>query len=99
MKVTPVLLLILDGFGYREDPDNNAIALAHKPNFDRLWREFPHTLINASESSVGLPRSQMGNSEVGPQHIGDGRLVYQKLSRVDITIKHGPLSQKPDMTD
>lgn len=99
MKVTPVLLLILDGFGYREDPDNNAIALAHKPNFDRLWREFPHTLINASESSVGLPRSQMGNSEVGHLNIGAGRIVYQELSRVDVAIEDGSFYNNPTLTE
>ena len=54
MKITPVLLLILDGFGYREDTDYNAIALAKKPNFDHFWHKYPHTLINASEQSVGL---------------------------------------------
>jgi len=77
MKITPVLLLILDGFGYREDTDHNAVALAHKPNFDRLWHDYPHTLINASEKSVGLPHEQMGNSEVGHLNIGAGRIVQQ----------------------
>jgi len=52
MNITPVLLLILDGFGYREDADHNAILAAHKPNWDRLWRDYPHTLINASEKFV-----------------------------------------------
>jgi 2,3-bisphosphoglycerate-independent phosphoglycerate mutase len=63
--ITPVLLLILDGFGYREDVDFNAVAHARKPNWDKLWSEYPHTLINTSELSVGLPHGQMGNSEVG----------------------------------
>ncbi|MGA8862842.1 MAG: 2,3-bisphosphoglycerate-independent phosphoglycerate mutase [Gallionella sp.] len=89
MNVTPVLLLILDGFGYREDPDNNAILAARKPNFDRLWRDYPHTLINASEKFVGLPSLQMGNSEVGHLNIGAGRVVYQDLSRVDVDIENG----------
>ena len=84
MKVTPALLLILDGFGYREDPDFNAIAHAHKPNWDRLWRDYPHTLIQASELSVGLPHDQMGNSEVGHLNIGAGRVIYQELTKVDV---------------
>ncbi len=89
MNVTPVLLIILDGFGYREDLDHNAIAAANKPNWDRLWRDYPHTLINASEKSVGLPSRQMGNSEVGHLNIGAGRVVYQELSRVDVDIEEG----------
>src|SRR3989338_3297061 len=64
MNVTPVLLLILYGFGYREEADFNAILAARKPNWDALWRDYPHTLINASEKFVGLPSKQMGNSEV-----------------------------------
>lgn len=89
MKITPVLLIILDGFGYSEDIDYNAIAHAHKPNWDRLWRDYPHTLISTSESSVGLPKGQMGNSEVGHLNIGAGRVVYQELSRVDAAIQDG----------
>ncbi len=87
--VRPVLLVILDGFGYREDDPYNAIAIAHKPNWDRYWREFPHTLINASESAVGLPRGQMGNSEVGHLNIGAGRVVYQDFTRIDLAIQSG----------
>ena len=86
MKITPVLLLILDGFGYSEETDHNAIAHAHKPNWDRLWRDYPHTLICTSELSVGLPQGQMGNSEVGHLNIGAGRVVYQELTRVDAAI-------------
>ena len=89
MKVTPVLLLILDGFGYREEAESNAVLAAHKPNWDALWREHPHTLINASEKFVGLPSQQMGNSEVGHLNIGAGRVVYQDLSRVDVAIEDG----------
>jgi 2,3-bisphosphoglycerate-independent phosphoglycerate mutase len=98
MNVTPVLLLILDGFGYREDPDSNAILAAHKPNWDRLWRDFPHTLINASEKFVGLPSHQMGNSEVGHLNIGAGRLVYQDLSRVDVDIEAGNFFTNPALS-
>ena len=95
MKITPVLLIILDGFGYREDTDYNAIALAHKPNYDRLWSEYPHTLINASEMSVGLPHEQMGNSEVGHLNIGAGRVVQQELTRVDVGIQDGSFYTNP----
>lgn len=96
--VTPVLLLILDGFGYREDTDHNAIAHAHKPNWDRLWRDYPHTLIEASELSVGLPLEQMGNSEVGHLNIGAGRVIYQELTRVDMAIKDGSFFTNPAFT-
>ena len=89
MKTTPVLLLILDGFGYREETENNAIAQARKPNWDRLWSEYPHTLIHTSGLNVGLPDEQMGNSEVGHLNIGAGRVVYQELTRIDLEIKNG----------
>ena len=98
MKVTPSLLLILDGFGYREDPDHNAIAHARKPNWDRLWGAYPHTLINASELWVGLPQGQMGNSEVGHLNIGAGRVVYQELSRVDVAIQDGSFYSNPSLS-
>lgn len=95
MNVTPVLLLILDGFGYREETDSNAVAAAHKPNWDALWRDYPHTLIHASEKFVGLPTGQMGNSEVGHLNIGAGRVVYQDLSRVDVAIEDGTFFSNP----
>jgi len=98
MNVTPVLLLILDGFGYREDPDHNAILAARKPNWDRLWNDYPHTLIDASEKFVGLPLLQMGNSEVGHLNIGAGRVVYQDLSRVDLEIEDGSFFTNPALT-
>lgn len=85
----PVLLLILDGFGYRENPDHNAIALAAKPNWDKLWRDYPHTVISTSGLDVGLPEGQMGNSEVGHLNIGAGRVVYQELTRIDLAIRDG----------
>ena len=89
MNPTPALLLILDGFGYREDADFNAVLAARKPNWDALWRDYLHTLINASEKFVGLPTGQMGNSEVGHLNIGAGRVVYQDLSRIDVAIEDG----------
>lgn len=99
MNITPVLLLILDGFGYREEADFNAISAARKPNWDRLWRDYPHTLINASEKHVGLPSQQMGNSEVGHLNIGAGRVVYQDLSRVDVSIEDGSFFTNPALTN
>jgi len=98
MKITPALLLILDGFGYREDADHNAILAARKPNWDHLWSNFPHTLINASEKFVGLPSLQMGNSEVGHLNIGAGRVVYQDLTRVDVAIEDGSFFANPALT-
>ena len=99
MDVTPVLLLILDGFGYRESADFNAILAARKPNWDKLWRDYPHTLINTSEKFVGLPSGQMGNSEVGHLNIGAGRVVYQDLSRVDVAIEDGSFFTNPALRE
>jgi len=98
MNATPVLLLILDGFGYREEADFNAILAARKPNWDALWRDYPHILINASEKFVGLPSKQMGNSEVGHLNIGAGRVVYQDLSRVDVAIEDGSFFNNPALS-
>jgi len=99
MDVTPVLLLILDGFGYREDADHNAILAARKPNWDQFWRDYPHALLNASEKYVGLPALQMGNSEVGHLNIGAGRVVYQDLSRVDVDIEEGRFYTNPALSN
>ncbi len=89
MKTTPVILIILDGFGYREDTKDNAIALAKTPNLDKLYAQYPHTLINASEHYVGLPDGQMGNSEVGHLNIGAGRIVFQDFERINNSISSG----------
>jgi 2,3-bisphosphoglycerate-independent phosphoglycerate mutase len=89
MKVTPVLLVILDGFGYREECENNAICQARKPRWDALWSRYPHTTIDASEKWVGLPKNQMGNSEVGHMNIGAGRVVYQDYTRIEHAIETG----------
>lgn len=86
---TPVCLLILDGFGYREEITDNAIAQARKPNLDALLQSHPHTLINASEHYVGLPDGQMGNSEVGHLNIGAGRVVFQDFERINNSIASG----------
>ncbi len=84
-----VVLVILDGWGHRDETDFNAIAAARKPVWDRLWKECPHTLIKTSGSAVGLPSGQMGNSEVGHLNLGAGRVVYQEFTRVSRSIKTG----------
>ena len=93
--VTPVLLIILDGFGHREACEDNAICQARKPHWDRLLAQHPHTVIDASEQWVGLPAAQMGNSEVGHLNIGAGRVVYQDLTRIDAAIASGEFRQNP----
>ena len=95
MKVTPVLLIILDGFGHREECDHNAICQARKPHWNFLWRTCPHTLIDASEKWVGLPTDQMGNSEVGHMNIGAGRVVYQDYTRIENAIETGEFYRNP----
>ncbi|MEQ1590984.1 MAG: 2,3-bisphosphoglycerate-independent phosphoglycerate mutase [Thiobacillaceae bacterium] len=95
MKTTPVLLIILDGFGCRSEQAHNAIAQADKPHWDKLWARYPHTLIHASESEVGLPAGQMGNSEVGHLNIGAGRVVYQEFTRIDKAIETGYFFSNP----
>ncbi|MBL4954974.1 2,3-bisphosphoglycerate-independent phosphoglycerate mutase [Neobacillus sp. OS1-32] len=87
MSKAPVALIILDGFGCRNEVKGNAVAQAKKPNFDRLWNTYPHSHLGASGESVGLPDGQMGNSEVGHLNIGAGRIVYQSLTRVNIAIR------------
>ncbi|WLD92889.1 2,3-bisphosphoglycerate-independent phosphoglycerate mutase [Alkalihalobacillus sp. AL-G] len=89
MAKKPVALIILDGFAMRGETKGNAVAQANKPNFDRYWNEFPHAQLEASGKAVGLPDGQMGNSEVGHLNIGAGRVVYQSLTRVNLSIKEG----------
>ncbi|EKD70130.1 MAG: hypothetical protein ACD_46C00627G0004 [uncultured bacterium] len=89
----PLTLIILDGFGYREERDANAIAVAHKPNWDNLWQHATHRLISGSGKCVGLPHGQMGNSEVGHLNIGAGRIVQQDLTRIDEAIENGHFFQ------
>jgi len=91
----PLLLMILDGWGYREETENNAIALGNTPCWDALWKNNPHTLIETSGESVGLPAGQMGNSEVGHMNIGAGRIVYQDFSRVTQAIRDGSFHENP----
>jgi 2,3-bisphosphoglycerate-independent phosphoglycerate mutase len=85
----PVALIILDGFGLRNDVTGNAVAQAKKPNYDRYWSQYPHTTLTACGEAVGLPEGQMGNSEVGHLNIGAGRIVYQDLTRISKSIREG----------
>src|SRR6202453_752044 len=89
----PIVLTVLDGWGYRAETKGNAIALARKPNYDRLLKEFPNTLIHTSGPSVGLPDGQMGNSEVGHLNIGAGRIVQMDMTRLDQMIASGAIFQ------
>lgn len=91
----PLVLTIMDGWGHNPDPANNAVALARTPNFDRLWREHPHTLIRTDGPHVGLPPGQMGNSEVGHLNIGAGRIVQMDITRIDAMIRDGALGENP----
>ena len=97
--VRPVVLIILDGFGCREPAADNAIANARMPNFRALLASSPHTVIDASEKPVGLPRGQMGNSEVGHLNIGAGRVVYQDFTRIDHAIETGEFAANPVLND
>jgi 2,3-bisphosphoglycerate-independent phosphoglycerate mutase len=92
---TPVVLLILDGFGARPAAADNAISRAKTPYLDALWRTCPHTFIDASEQFVGLPKGQFGNSEVGHLNIGAGRVVYMDLTRIDHAIETGEFNDNP----
>jgi len=87
----PLILIILDGWGYSPRTEANAIALARKPTYDRLLREYPNTLIHTSGPFVGLPEGQMGNSEVGHLNIGAGRIVHMDITRIDLMIQNGDL--------
>jgi 2,3-bisphosphoglycerate-independent phosphoglycerate mutase len=91
----PVVLTILDGWGYRSDPFANAVALARKPNYDKLLAEYPNALLHASDHFVGLPDGQMGNSEVGHLNIGSGRVVHMDITRIDDLIRSGEFFRHP----
>ncbi len=94
----PVVLIILDGWGYSEDTEYNAIANARTPVWDRFWRECPHNLLHTSGSAVGLPSGQMGNSEVGHINLGSGRVVYQEFTRVSRSIRTGSFFNNATLT-
>src|SRR5277367_3003696 len=91
----PIVLTVLDGWGFRAEAKGNAIALARKPAYDDLMKRFSNTLIHTSGPYVGLPEGQMGNSEVGHMNIGAGRIVHMDITRVDALISTGELFRQP----
>lgn len=95
----PVALIILDGFGEREDATDNAISKANTPTWDKLKSEYPRVLINTSGEAVGLPDGQMGNSEVGHMNLGAGRIVYQNFTRINKSIKDGEFFENPALVN
>src|SRR6202035_5688391 len=99
MAGRPVILTILDGWGYSPAgaAEGNAIAAAHKPNYDRIVREFPNTLVHTSGPYVGLPDGQMGNSEVGHLNIGAGRVIHMDVTRIDHMIASGEFFKDPTL--
>jgi 2,3-bisphosphoglycerate-independent phosphoglycerate mutase len=97
-KRRPVMLVVLDGWGWREEAADNAVRQARTPTFDRLWAGCPHAFLRTSGTDVGLPEGQMGNSEVGHLNIGAGRLVVQDLPRIDAAITSGEIERAPALT-
>lgn len=95
----PVVLVVLDGWGYRPEREGNAIALATAPNWQRLWGRYPRTLLEASGLRVGLPEGQMGNSEVGHLNLGAGRVVPQDLVRISQSIQQGTFYEIPELLE
>ena len=99
MSKAPVAVIILDGFGLREERTMNAVAQAKKPNFEKYWNQYPHTTLVAHGENVGLPDGQMGNSEVGHLNLGAGRIVYQSLTRINVAIKDGSFYTLPRLVE
>lgn len=99
MKPKPLMLMILDGWGYRESAKDNAIETGNTPNWHRLWNEYPHTTLACSGEAVGLPLGTMGNSEVGHLNIGAGRVVYQDFTRINKAIKDGSFFKNEVLRD
>lgn len=97
MHPKPRVLIILDGFGHRTNPEHNAIHAAHTPTYDALLRSAPHGLIEASGMAVGLPEGQMGNSEVGHMNLGAGRVLYQDFTRITKAIQDGDFFDNPSL--
>src|SRR5437868_14922716 len=95
----PIVLTVLDGWGYRAETTGNAIALARKPNYDRLVKDFANTLIQTSGPAVGLPDGQMGNSEVGHLTIGAGRVVHMDSTRIELMIQNEDFFKHPVLLD
>ncbi len=98
MNNTPLVLIILDGWGFRTETKGNCVALARKPVYDQLLREYPNTLVHTSGRWVGLPTGQMGNSEVGHLNIGAGRVVYMDITKIDLMIENGAFFSNPVLT-
>ena len=98
MATRPVMLVILDGFGWREDSADNAVRLAKTPSFSGLWGSCPHAFLHTSGRDVGLPDGQMGNSEVGHLNIGAGRVVKQELVRIGEAVADGSIAKAPAFT-
>ncbi len=98
MQKRPIALIIMDGWGYSESTESNAIMAANTPNFDRLWQHYPRTLISGSGTDVGLPDEQMGNSEVGHLNLGAGRVVYQDFTRITKSINDKEFQQNEILT-
>src|SRR5258708_28941969 len=98
-KYRPVMLVIMDGWGFRRDPADNAVRQAHTPAFDHLWATSPHSLLRTSGKDVGLPPGQMGNSEVGHLNIGAGRVGVQDLPRVGDAIASGDIARAPALVN
>ncbi|MBV8703237.1 MAG: 2,3-bisphosphoglycerate-independent phosphoglycerate mutase [Acetobacteraceae bacterium] len=97
--IRPVMLVVLDGFGWREQAEDNAVRLARKPNFDHLWASCPHAFLHTSGADVGLPDGQMGNSEVGHLNIGAGRVVVQDLPRIGQAFASGEVARSTKLAD
>ena len=95
MATRPVMLVILDGFGWREDSADNAVRQAKTPNFSGLWKSGAHAFLHTSGRDVGLPDGQMGNSEVGHLNIGAGRIVKQELVRIGDAVEDGSIAEAP----
>src|SRR5450755_4939169 len=95
MVTRPVMLVILDGFGWREDNADNAVRLAKTPTFTGLRQSCPHAFLRTSGRDVGLPEGQMGNSEVGHLNIGAGRVVKQELVRIGDAVADGSIAKAP----
>jgi 2,3-bisphosphoglycerate-independent phosphoglycerate mutase len=95
----PAVLCILDGWGWRPETQDNAIAAAKTPNYARMLSDCPHALLATSGRAVGLPAGQMGNSEVGHMNIGSGRIVAQDLPRIDVAIEDGTFASRPALLE
>tara|TARA_R110001592_G_scaffold7126_1_gene40140 strand:- start:6866 stop:8404 length:1539 start_codon:yes stop_codon:yes gene_type:complete len=99
MRKQTMALIILDGWGHREEMDSNAIKHANTPFWDKIWTEQPHTLIKTSGMAVGLPEGQMGNSEVGHMNLGAGRIVYQNFTRISKDVEEGTFNENPALVN